>query len=192
MTKSERSMTKSEFEQIARATLDEMDLSNFKIVMIDSAIEAALETPAVFMAYPTVLGYTTTDTIYFYWYILKNFTYTFQLNKIRHEAAHAMTKELIYDEETGMYHEDTNQWRENIKSFSLPNEEKFRHGERTQYELNSVILHERENRKPKFTKVSEDSKLLAFKMQCAFIDLECFLDKLGITKEKPNIFDVFL
>lgn len=188
MVHSERSMTKREFAEIARATLDQMGKSDYKVEMIDSPVEAALETPEMFMV-TNAIAYTGTDTIYFYWYYLKHYTYSYQLATIRHEIVHAMSPSHHLDEDRGLTISSSDDWSEYFKSFSLPKEELYKHKADYGNELNTLIKFADENTKSpkKVDRVRKDINRLRNDIVYSFDKFDLFL--LGLisnTDRKRN------
>lgn len=184
----ERSMTKREFVEVARATLDQMGKSDYKVVMIDSPVEAALETPEMFMV-TNAIAYTGTDTIYFYWYYLKHYTYSYQLATIRHEIVHAMSPSHHLVEDRGLTISSSDDWTEYFKSFSLPKEELYKHKADYGNELNTLIKFADENTKSpkKVDKVRKDINRLRNDIVYSFDKFDLFL--LGLisnTDRKRN------
>ena len=179
MVHSERSMTKREFAEIARATLDQMGKSDYKVVMIDSPVEAALETPEAFMQ-TSPMAYTTTDTVYFYWYYLKHFTYSYQLATIRHETVHMLSPSITIDESTGLSKSSRKDWSEYFKSFSFPKEEFFSHEQHSEKDYNAIVNYTEENiRSPKkINKVRTDIRSLTENILKAFYDFDNFFREL--------------
>ena len=179
MVHAERSMTKREFAEIARATLNQMGKSDYKVVIIDSPLEAALETPEVFMQIDPV-AYTTTDTIYFYWYYLKHFTYTYQLTTIRHETVHALAPNTHIDESTGLGEISLKDWDEYFESFSFPREEYFTHKVQSDKEDQDIIDYTDENLKSpvKDEEITANVQDLKMKIIKTFYNFNHFFSEL--------------
>ena len=171
----ERSMSKEEFEEIAEATLEQYGVNGYKVVLLDSPVDAIIEAPELTQADLKIEAYTGEHAIYFLWYKLKHTTYTHQLNTIRHETAHVMQK-TSFTNKSGLRVGDMNEWRDILSDFSVSHEIAEFHDDEEGYSdaLVDYILSNRTDREAR-KNISREEKYLLESVKSFFKSFEDYM-----------------
>lgn len=172
----ERSMSKEEFEEIAEATLEQYGVNGYKVVLLDSPVDAIIETPELTQVGLSLEAYTGEDSIYFMWYKLKHATYRYQLDTIRHETAHAL-QETKHTNRNALQEGDMDEWKNLFSLFSISHENRDFHEGFYSERLIDYVFSNQTNKEARKNTILEEKKLLK-SVESFFKSFEAFLDDI--------------